>query len=316
MAGYTEEEVQGLVQYIYTGQLSTQQNGIEGSAWEKIIEDFRVGLPPESTEGRNHNNIHQKTSTAYETESNGTQSAGQTTQMKPIIMKRVGPKIVSVTAPRPLIVQVQSLTQNPSQAAAEEADSIADDEENSETPKEMSIDDGTEEVAAEGEPSSASYPPVGIKRKRAVKGVAVVSSKKLRRKVALEAKAEPTALGSGLKKLSVKRGKPLSKFSRKKYCCPHCNRRFLTRGNVKNHMRIHARDKPFQCILCQEMFTYQGVYQRHLLQHKENNEITSEELAPILEESLRMAEELSKHGHSFIDIMDAEHDEQKAAEDL
>jgi hypothetical protein len=71
----------------------------------------------------------------YETESNGTQSAGQTTQMKPIIMKRVGPKIVSVTAPRPLIVQVQSLTQNPSQAAAAEADSIADDEENSETPK-------------------------------------------------------------------------------------------------------------------------------------------------------------------------------------
>jgi hypothetical protein len=59
-----EEEVQGLVQYIYTGQLSTQQNGIEGSAWEKIIEDFRVGLPPESPEGRNHNNIHQKTPTA------------------------------------------------------------------------------------------------------------------------------------------------------------------------------------------------------------------------------------------------------------
>ena len=115
---------------------------------------------------------------------------------------------------------------------------------------EMSIDDGTEEVA-EGEPSSASYPQVGIKRKRAVKAVAVVSSKKLRRKVALEAKAEPIALGSGLKKLSVKRGKPLSKFSRKKYCCPHCNRRFLTRGNVKNHMRIHARDKPFQCALCQ-----------------------------------------------------------------
>jgi hypothetical protein len=64
------------------------------------------------------------------------------------------------------------------------------------------------------------------------------------------------------------------------------------------------------------MFTYQDVYQRHLLQHKENSDITSEESAPILEESLRMAEELSKHGHSFIDIMDAEHDEQKAAEDL
>jgi hypothetical protein len=64
------------------------------------------------------------------------------------------------------------------------------------------------------------------------------------------------------------------------------------------------------------MFTYQGVYQRHLLQHKENNEITSEELAPILEESLRTAEELSKHGQNVIRIMDAEQDELEAAEEL
>ena len=49
-------------------------------------------------------------------------------------MKRVGPKIVSVSSPRPLIVQVQSLTQNPSQSATAEPDS-ADDEENGEIPK-------------------------------------------------------------------------------------------------------------------------------------------------------------------------------------
>ena len=67
-----EEEVQGVVQYIYTGQLSTQKNGTEGSAWEKIIEDFKVGLPPDSTEGRNHNNIHQKTSPAVRHKVNST----------------------------------------------------------------------------------------------------------------------------------------------------------------------------------------------------------------------------------------------------
>jgi hypothetical protein len=32
---------------------------------------------------------------------------------------------------------------------------------------------------------------------------------------------------------------------------PHCNRRFLTRGNIKNHLRIHSRDKPFHCPICQ-----------------------------------------------------------------
>ena len=37
---------------------------------------------------------------------------------------------------------------------------------------------------------------------------------------------------------------------RKKYACPHCKRRFLTRGNLKNHTRIHKKDKPFQCVIC------------------------------------------------------------------
>lgn len=54
-----------------------------------------------------------------------------------------------------------------------------------------------------------------------------------------------------LKKLATKRAKTSSKFARKKYVCPHCNRRFLTRGNVKNHMRTHSRDKPFECPVCQ-----------------------------------------------------------------
>lgn len=41
-----EEEVQGLVRYIYTGQLSAPR--IHGSSWEKIIGDFKVGSPLES----------------------------------------------------------------------------------------------------------------------------------------------------------------------------------------------------------------------------------------------------------------------------
>lgn len=34
-----------MVRYIYTGQLSAPK--VQGSSWEKIIEDFRVGTPLE-----------------------------------------------------------------------------------------------------------------------------------------------------------------------------------------------------------------------------------------------------------------------------
>ncbi len=39
------DEVQGLIRYIYTGQLSAPR--IQGSSWEKIIGDFKVGSPIE-----------------------------------------------------------------------------------------------------------------------------------------------------------------------------------------------------------------------------------------------------------------------------
>lgn len=39
------EEVQGLIRYIYTGQLTAPH--VQGSSWEKIIEDFKVGSPIE-----------------------------------------------------------------------------------------------------------------------------------------------------------------------------------------------------------------------------------------------------------------------------
>lgn len=41
-----EEEVQALIRYIYTGQLSASID--QGSGWEKIIDDFKVGIPLDS----------------------------------------------------------------------------------------------------------------------------------------------------------------------------------------------------------------------------------------------------------------------------
>lgn len=54
-----------------------------------------------------------------------------------------------------------------------------------------------------------------------------------------------------LKKLTEKRARASpARLTKKKFVCPFCQRRFLTRGNIKNHIRIHTRDKPFHCPLC------------------------------------------------------------------
>lgn len=97
--------------------------------------------------------------------------------------------------------------------------------------------------------SDVALSPVVAKRKRA--GGKIL--KRLQRtKQPVETRVSTVSAVPGtVKKLAVKRAKPTSKFARKKYVCPHCNRRFLTRGNVKNHLRIHNRDKPFQCPVCQ-----------------------------------------------------------------
>merc|ERR1712071_395709 len=49
---------------------------------------------------------------------------------------------------------------------------------------------------------------------------------------------------------------------------------------------------------------YQGVYQRHLLRHRENNEIDDDELTPILAESVRLAEEITNQETSAVRIIE------------
>jgi len=205
------------------------------------------------------------------------------------VKKAVGPKIVAVTSPRPLIVQVQSLTQ--SGGMSHDPNDI---------PCEMTIEEGTEVLESE-----AMLYYQSMKRKRPAKSsVKRIRTKKQPSPPLLEAHVEPSGTAVVIKKLVGKRSKPVSKFTRKKYCCPHCNRRFLTRGNVKNHMRIHSRDKPFQCPICQDYFAYQGVYQRHLLRHRENNEIDDSQLTPLLAESVRLADEITKAESSAVRVIE------------
>ena len=114
---------------------------------------------------------------------------------------------------------------------------------------EMTVDEANHELMYE----APSYSQMMVKRKR----TGGKPAKRLQKSMIGDGQIAPSvavaaaAAAVSIKKLSVKRAKPTSKFARKKYVCPHCNRRFLTRGNIKNHLRIHSKDKPFQCPLCQ-----------------------------------------------------------------
>jgi len=139
MAGYKEEEVQALIRYIYTGQLSASID--QGSGWEKIIDDFKVGIPLDSDDFASIHEVleyEEEDSLSYEQEPNGMAFEQIPNVQNKSVRKGVGPKIVAVTSPRPLIVQVQSLTQ-PGGMGHDPND----------IPCEMTIEEGTEVLESE-----------------------------------------------------------------------------------------------------------------------------------------------------------------------
>ena len=58
------------------------------------------------------------------------------------------------------------------------------------------------------------------------------------------------------------------------------------------------------------MFAYQGVFQRHLIKHRENNEINDEELAPYIADSIRLAEEIGRQDSSAVRMLEGDADEE------
>ena len=57
-------------------------------------------------------------------------------------------------------------------------------------------------------------------------------------------------------------------------------------------------------MIVQDFFAYQGVYQRHLLRHRENNEIDDNQLTPLLAESVRLADEITKAESSAVQVIE------------
>merc|ERR1711874_808575 len=51
------------------------------------------------------------------------------------------------------------------------------------------------------------------------------------------------------------------------YNCENCRARFLTKGDLERHQRVHNGDKPFPCDLCGKTFTRQQSLNEHMNRH-------------------------------------------------
>jgi len=49
--------------------------------------------------------------------------------------------------------------------------------------------------------------------------------------------------------------------------CPYCDKSFNWQGNLKMHVRIHTKEKPFKCEICDKRFSNPDVLTRHMFIH-------------------------------------------------
>ncbi|KAH9505445.1 hypothetical protein Btru_057309 [Bulinus truncatus] len=54
----------------------------------------------------------------------------------------------------------------------------------------------------------------------------------------------------------------------RKFKCPECGKAFKFKHHLKEHIRIHSGEKPFQCTTCNKRFSHSGSYSSHMTSKK------------------------------------------------